>query len=129
MGSVNCRRLLAVALVLPLLGQSAQAVDPLGETEPNRTEQHGIYLLNKARHDPTAYGNQIGGDLSGAAPRPALAVNRNLTGSSRFHAKEMLEHDYFGHTSDVTGDGPNQMIVQNGYDLFGDGLKAHVEGT
>jgi PKD repeat protein len=122
MGSANCRRLLAVALVLPLLGQSAQAVDPLGETEPSRTEQHGIYVLNKARNDPTAYGNQIGVDLSAAAPRPALAVNRNLTGSSRFHAKEMLENDYFGHTSEVTGDGPNQMIVQNGYDLFGDGL-------
>ena len=53
---------------------------------------------------------------------PPLAVNESLTGSARFHAQEMLDHDYFGHTSRVTGFGPNRLAVDHGYDLFAHGL-------
>jgi hypothetical protein len=38
----------------------------------------------------------------------------------------MLENDYFSHTSEVTGDGPNQMALQHGYDLDGGGLARDV---
>jgi hypothetical protein len=95
---------------------------PLGAVDPTDQEQLGIYTLNRARNDPAAYGMAIGFDLGGVAARPPLAVNRNLVGSSRFHASEMFGHHYFAHTSAVTGDGPNAMAVQAGYDAFGSGL-------
>jgi hypothetical protein len=82
----------------------------------------GIYEVNRARSNPAAYGDEIGLSLTGVDPQPPLALNRNLTGSAQFHAVEMLDHDYFSHTSEVTGDGPNTMAVQNGYDLWGQGL-------
>jgi len=114
---------------LAVVAATASAVaDPLGELEPSKQEQHGIYLLNRARHDPTKYGNQVGVDLSGVTARPALAVNLKLTGSARFHAKEMVDNDYFQHVSPVTGDGPDNMIVQNGYDLDGAGLDPRYGG-
>ncbi len=113
-----------IAAGLVILVASATAA-PLGAVEPSKQEQHGIYVLNRARNNPTKYGNQIGVDLSGLTPRPPLAVNLNLTGSARFHAEEMLEFDYFEHVSEVTGDGPDTMAVQNGYDLRGGGLGAN----
>jgi hypothetical protein len=98
---------------------------PLGAVDPTDQEQLAIYALNRARNDPTAYGNEIGFDLSEVAAQPPLAVNRNLTGSARFHAAEMFDHHYYAHTSAVTGFGANQMAVQNGYDAFGNGLGAN----
>jgi hypothetical protein len=95
---------------------------PIGPVEPSNEEQAGIYELNMIRSNPPAYGQKIGLDLSGVASQPPLAVNKNLTGSARFHAKEMLDHDYFSHTSPVSGKGSNQMAVDHGYDLFGSGL-------
>ncbi len=106
-----------------LTGTALADHQELGSIEPSEQEQLGIYELNRARSNPAAYGQEIGFDLSGITPQPALAVNKNLTGSARFHAFEMLDHHYFGHTSDVTGIGPNQMAVDNGYDLFGIGLE------
>jgi hypothetical protein len=113
-----------VSAVLAIASPSAAWAEPLGAVEPNADEQAGIYELNRARNDPAAYGDSIGVDLSGVTARPPLAVNQNLTGAARFHAAEMEDdaHEYFAHVSAVTGDGPNQMAVQNGYDLFGDGL-------
>jgi PKD repeat protein len=116
--------LLAVVLVL-LTGFATLAPashTPLGATEPSAHEQEGVWALNRARHRPDLYGDEIGLDLGGVLPRQPLAVNQNLTGAARFHADEMLDHDYFGHTSEVSGIGPNQMAVDNGYDLFGQGL-------
>lgn len=95
---------------------------PLGAVDPTNQEQLGIYTLNRARDNPTAYGTEIGFDLSAVEAQPPLAMNRNLTGSARFHTAEMFDHHYYNHVSDVTGDGPNAMAVQNGYDAFGSGL-------
>ena len=113
-----------VSVVLALSSASTAWAQPLGAVEPSADEQAGIYELNRARNDPAAYGDSIGVDLSGVAARPPLAVNQNLTGAARYHAAEMEDdaHEYFAHVSAVTGDGPNQMAVQNGYDLFGNGL-------
>lgn len=82
-------------------------------------EQEFIYLLNRARHDPAAYATEVnlGVDLSSVVPRPPLAVNEQLLGSSGFHAEEMAAYDYFGHTSEVTGDQPNKMARDAGYPL------------
>ena len=123
LGAERTRFVVGTAVGLAVL-TSAAVADPLGATEPSAQEQHGVYVLNRARHDPTKYGQQIGVDLSALTPRPPLAVNMNLTGSARFHAREMVDNDYFAHTSEVTGDGPDTMIVQNGYDLYGAGLGA-----
>jgi hypothetical protein len=95
---------------------------PFGAVEPTGDEQAGIYAINRARNDPAAYGLEVGIDLSMVPARPPLAVNRNLTGSARFHAAVMFDHHEYGHVSTLLGIGPNQMAVNNGYDLFGNGL-------
>ncbi|MEX2119078.1 MAG: DUF4214 domain-containing protein [Pirellulales bacterium] len=82
-------------------------------------EQHFVYLLNRARHDPVAYQLEAGlsVDLSGVAPRPPLAVNNDLFDSAEFHATEMATFNYFDHQSHVTGDWPNKMARDQGYVL------------
>ncbi len=95
---------------------------PIGAQEPTAEEQWGIYTLNRARSDPERYGQEIGVDLSALDPVQPLAVNRNLTGSARYHAREKLEHGYAGHVNPDTNEGPNQMAADHGFDLFGNGL-------
>jgi len=119
---------LALAVLVGGLTPELHAEGELGAVEPSAEEQFGIWTLNKARHDPPAYGVRIGVDLTTVEAQAPLAVSRLLTGSSRFHAQEMLDNDYFAHTSAVTGEGPNQMAANNGYDLFGMGVD-HVWGT
>lgn len=84
--------------------------------EPNAEEQLLIYLLNKARSDPPAYGKSIELDLTGVAPQHALAVNKELTASSRFRADDMLKRNYFDHV-DPDGMGPNSRALEFGYAL------------
>lgn len=82
-------------------------------------EQHFIYLVNRARHDPVAYQleNSLPVDLSDVEPRPPLAVNNQLNASARFHAVEMANFNYFAHQSPITGDHPNKMVRDQGYPL------------
>lgn len=103
-------------VVQPLLVSSALAGSA---AEPTADEMLFIYTLNRARANPAAYQQEVNlsVDLSGVQPRPPLAVNNNLTGSSRFHADEMADNNYFGHTSQVTGDQPNKMARDHGYPL------------
>jgi len=82
--------------------------------EPNANEQLFIYLLNKARSDPPAYGKSIGLDLANVNSQHALAVNAELTASSRFRANDMLKRDYFSHI-DPDGVGPNSHALEKGY--------------
>ncbi|MFT5522472.1 MAG: hypothetical protein ACI9G1_003862 [Pirellulaceae bacterium] len=81
--------------------------------------QEFVYQLNMARHDPNAYSLQqeLGVDLSDVEASPPLAVNSALGVSAQFHASELATHNYFGHQSDVTGDWPNKMARDAGYDL------------
>lgn len=82
-------------------------------------EQLFVYLLNRARHDPVAYQQEqnLNIDLSSAPAAQPLAVNDDLFDSAEFHSNEMATHNYFGHQSQVTGDWPNKMVRDQGYDL------------
>ena len=82
-------------------------------------EQHFIYLLNGARHDPAAYQRQVGlpVDLSQVVPRPPLAVNAQLMQSAGQRSDEMARYDYVSHQSEVTGIWPNQLARGHGYPL------------
>jgi len=82
-------------------------------------EQLFIYLLNKARSDPEAYeiDAALSVNLEGISAQPPLAVNTLLHNSAFFHAEEMAENDYFSHQSAVTGDWPNKMAIDAGYNL------------
>ena len=86
---------------------------------PTSDEQLFVYLLNKIRHDPQAYDDaeNLGGILDSVVPRQPLAVNADLFDSARFHAVEMANNNYFDHQSEVTGDWPNKMARDQGYDL------------
>jgi hypothetical protein len=81
--------------------------------------QEFVYQLNWARHDPHAYSLQqgLGVDLSDVDPSHPLAINSELGVSAKFHADELAEHNYFAHQSNVTGDWPNKMARDAGYDL------------
>ncbi|MFO1023485.1 MAG: hypothetical protein U0903_22740 [Planctomycetales bacterium] len=82
-------------------------------------EQLFVYLLNRARHDPVAYQQEqnLNIDLSNVPAAQPLAVNDDLFDSAEFHSNEMATHNYFGHQSQVTGDWPNKMVRDQGYDL------------
>ncbi len=82
-------------------------------------EQLFVYMLNRARNDPVAYQveQSLPVDLSYVTPRGPLAVNDSLSDSSGFHAEEMAAYNYFGHQSSVTGDWPNKMARDFGYQL------------
>lgn len=78
-----------------------------------------VYELNRARHDPVRFQleNDLAVDLSEVAPRPPLAVNEELFSAAQYRAAEMAGHDYFSHRSEVTGDWPNKVVRDHGYDL------------
>jgi len=82
-------------------------------------EQLFVYELNRARHDPVAYQQeqQLSVDLSYIPVRGPLAIDDSLYGSAGFHAEEMATYNYFGHQSQVTGDWPNKMARDHGYQL------------
>jgi hypothetical protein len=82
-------------------------------------EQHFVYLLNRARHDPAAYQREVAltVDLSTVAPRPPLAVNDHLLQSAGLRSDEMAQHDYLGHLSPVTGAWANRVAREQGYPL------------
>jgi hypothetical protein len=82
-------------------------------------EQLFVYLLNRARHDPVAYQQEqnLPVDLSYVDPQPPLAVNESLFASARFHTDEMAAQNYYDTQSAVSGDWPNKMARDHGYEL------------
>jgi hypothetical protein len=88
-------------------------------SQPSNIEQLIIYELNRARENPARFDreNNLSGILNGIASQPPLAVNNSLVGSGNFHAEEMAAFNYFAHQSAVTGDWPNKLARDNGYDL------------
>ena len=116
---MSSNRSFVSAVVLATAAVSLRADDTgiggIPPVEPSEQEQFAIWKLNKARHDPPKYGDEIHLDLTGVEPRQPLAFNLNLMGSARFKAQEMLDHDYFDHTSAVTGKGPSDIAHDAGY--------------
>ena len=110
---------LALAIVAVSIRADDTGTGVIPPVEPSEQEQFAIWKLNQARHDPPRYGDEIHLDLSGVEPRQPLAVNLNLMGSTRFHAQEMLDNDYFAHVSAVTGKTPQDMARDGGYAGWG----------
>jgi len=112
----------ALATLAWLWPVAAAAVDPTAE------EQLFVYEVNRARSDPPAWAVEMGIDdvmggdgnptnLIGVAPQPPLALNDDLVDSSRLHAEDMADNDYFAHFSPVTMKWPNLLVREAGYPL------------
>lgn len=99
----------------------AEALEPRVVLTISPEEQLFVYLLNWARSDPQAYEERenLPVSLADVAASEPLAVNDSLFASAGFHAEEMANNNYFDHQSQVTGDWPNQMAEDAGYDLPG----------
>ncbi|MGL4461163.1 MAG: CAP domain-containing protein, partial [Planctomycetia bacterium] len=82
-------------------------------------EQLFVYLLNRARNNPQAYQREqrLPVSLAGVARQAPLAVNNQLSNSSKFKTGEMAQFNYFAHTSQATGEQPNALARRLGYDL------------
>ena len=106
---------------LPLLRtlRGAEQLEPRLLLAITGEEQQFVYLLNYARNNPAAYQAEyhLAADLSQVPARPPLAVNDELFASAGGHAEEMAQFNYFGHQSQVTGKWPNQMALDQGYQL------------
>ncbi len=85
---------------------------------PTVSEQVFLERLNDARANPTAYGTQIGVDLSYIAPSAPLAFDVRLIDAARKHSQEMNDNSYFGHTGS-NGSAPWDRMAQEGYPWTG----------
>lgn len=112
---------MSAAVRLPLLRalRGAEQLEPRLLLAITGEEQQFVYLLNYARNNPAAYQAEyhLAADLSQAPARPPLAVNDKLFASAGGHAEEMAQFNYFNHQSQVTGKWPNQMALDQGYQL------------
>jgi uncharacterized protein YkwD len=93
---------------------------------PSNFEQYMVELINRARANPAGeaagYGIDLNeglaaGTISAKAKQP-LAVNPNLTDSSRTHSRWMIDTDTFGHTG-AGGSNPKDRMAAAGYAFNG----------
>ena len=81
---------------------------------PTVSEQVFLERLNDARANPTAYGQQIGVELSNIAPSAPLAFDTRLIEPARLHSQDMNDNSYFSHTGS-DGSNPGQRMSAAGY--------------
>ncbi|MCC6466192.1 MAG: hypothetical protein IT463_12705 [Planctomycetes bacterium] len=107
------------AVLFLFAGATGLFAQSSGPTQPTSSEQLAIYEINRARANPQKYDTEkgLGGALAGVAAQQPLAVNLNLTNSSRFHSTEFGTYGYFDHQSAITGTWPNKMARNAGYSL------------
>jgi hypothetical protein len=79
-------------------------------------EQHLVYEINRARHNPASYAAALGFSGAGLLPRPPLAVDGLLAASSSFRAADLAAGAPFTHISS-DGRWPNEIVRDNGYPL------------
>ena len=86
-------------------------------------EQLMLELVNRARANPTAEATRQGiglndglpaGTISTAAKQP-LAPHQSLITAAGLHAEDMLNRDYFDHTTQGTVNGPAERAQDAGY--------------
>jgi Cysteine-rich secretory protein family len=85
---------------------------------PTDVEQYYLELLDDARFNPAAYGQSLGLNLSNVAPAQPLAMNEELVESARLHSQDMINQDYFSHTS-PQGTDPGDRIAAAGFSYTG----------
>jgi hypothetical protein len=91
-------------------------------------EQLLIELINRARLDPAGEAARIGsneglnsGTCDGvqvnisATPKQPLAPHQALADAAELHSQDMLDRDYFSHTTLGTNNGPTQRAQAQGY--------------
>lgn len=86
-------------------------------------EQLMLELINRARANPGAEAARQGIDLNAGlapgtisnTPKQPLAPHQSLITASGAHALDMLNRDYFDHTTQGTLNGPPQRAQANGY--------------
>ena len=94
-------------------------------TAPTLTdsEQYMLELINKARANPGAEAARLGiglndglpaGTITTAAKQP-LAPQQQLITAARLHSQDMLDRDYFSHTTLVAGTTFSQRVTNAGY--------------
>jgi uncharacterized protein YkwD len=111
---VGC--IVAVPLALGALVLAA-AGDEEGRIKLNRDEaKKAVEYLNRVRQKPASFSDDVGVDLNGVRPRPALRWNPILARVAERKAIDMARRNYFSHTT-PEGLGINRMIHAAGYRL------------
>lgn len=110
---------LSIALAIPFNCRAAQSQYDSGD--PTAAEQYVLELINRARANPTAEGTRLGIDINAnlssgetATPKPPLAMNKILLGTSRAHSTDMYTRKFFAHTN-PDGKDPFQRMTAAGY--------------
>ena len=86
-------------------------------------EQLLIELINRARANPEAEATRYGIDLNqgltvgtiSTSPKQPLGPHQSLIDAARLHAQDMLDRDYFDHTTLGSGQTPAQRAQAAGY--------------
>jgi hypothetical protein len=91
-------------------------------------EQLLIELINRARADPLGEAARLGSDLAlnsgtcngvavniSTTPKQPLAPHQSLADAAEAHAQDMLDRDYFSHTTLGTNNGPTERAQAEGY--------------
>ena len=95
----------------------------LTATTMTDSEQYMLELINRARANPTAEVLRFGiglndglatGTISNAAKQP-LAPQQQLITVAGLHSQDMLDRDYFSHTTLGTGTTFSQRVTNQGY--------------
>jgi len=95
-------------------------------TAPTMTEneQYMLELINRARSNPAAEASRYGVELNdgvapadtiSTAPKQPLAPHQGLITAAVQHTLDMLNHDYFSHTSQGTGTTFSTRVTNQGY--------------
>ena len=82
-----------------------------------------LEYLNSVRANPEVYSSEIGVNLKGIKPLPALVWDERLARSAQKKAEDMARRNYFNHVN-PDGIGANYMAQQEGYvfpDYYGTG--------
>ncbi|MCP4696941.1 MAG: hypothetical protein GY862_08845 [Gammaproteobacteria bacterium] len=107
--------------------------------DPTPAEQAHLEAINRARADPQAEALRLGlsdlaeGTQAGAVtglPAPPLALNAQVSQAARAHSQDMMDKDYFDHTS-LDGTRPSERVSNAGYEwrMMGENLASRWDNS